>query len=162
MMMTKNKTINAFEAAYAEAVELNPSGAGQAVAECAKKLRRVAARAKDKSDDSEWSREHVRQSRGPAIEFSGKLLGQYSGEAPGKSRWQEGEVWITRGGAYVAILSGLSDTGGEEDFVAVTVIEPGDDEDERRIAVMDAMGWSGGARQMATKQLKWQLLREIA
>ncbi len=141
----------------ARAQAANPGGAKLAMGDVQRRLRKIAAKAEPREG---YEPQTIQQWKGPAVQFKGRLLAETSSKRDGAERWQEVEVWETHGGAYVAVLIGASEVGGENDRVTVTVVEPSADEDARRWAVMDALGWTDMARNMA-KGLKWSLVREV-
>lgn len=148
----------AFLEALAAARAVNPSGADLALANARMALNRIAHKGRATGD---YAPQVITQSRGPALNFVGKLLGEYDTRRDGRDRWQAGEVWETVGGAYVAVLMGCSDAAGEADLAEATVVPPGGDETERRIAVAAALNWTIPAREML-RGLGWKLERDVA
>lgn len=103
----------------------------------------------------------IKQSRGPTIEFAGKLLASdeftTKGRDPMKIRL---EIWETRGGALIAAsYSEPADREGFEDARA-EVVEPSENAQAMRFAVMGFFGWDNRARSMARK-LGWSLRMEV-
>lgn len=96
------------------------------------------------------------QTRGPVVEFNGRLVGEYSGRKTDKDRWWEGELWETPKGTWVAVAVSASNVEGEIDLISAEVHELGDDPADRQIAVMDLFGWTDGARKMA-RDLGWNI-----
>ena len=161
-MNKKITNIAKFESAYAEAMEANPSGAGLALDKCTSALRKAVAKASEGQSSDDWALERVTQTRGPTLLFTGRLLASFTtNKTSSKERWQEGELYETRKGAYIAVLMGNSDVEGEIDFVQAAVIEPGSDEAQRRLDVMEGFRWAMGARSMVRDQLDWDISVEI-
>lgn len=94
---------------------------------------------------------------GPTIEFAGRLLAETEvrvkdrGE-PLKIRF---EIWETPAGAMVAATY-TSRADGPEEEIEARVIEPDEDSQAMRFAVMAAFDWSIRARSMVRK-LGWSL-----
>ena len=167
--------------AYAEAP--NEGGAAKsALTDCERALKRIAARAEALS--GEWERVEIVRSRGPKLEFTGRLLAEHEFQTRGRGPTFDMtlEVWETKGGAMIAASYGQPVDGGRE-IVEATVVKPiyqynldthyqtaaladGDpsqslDAQAMRFAVMDAFDWTDAARTMATKRLKWSLREEV-
>jgi hypothetical protein len=104
----------------------------------------------------------IKQMRGPVLRFTGQLLAETSFEIKGRDALQiRCKIYETRGGALVAVSSStLLDRDGFED-VRATVVPKQDDEFAMRCAVMDAFEWETRARRMVTRQLKWDLVRNV-
>ncbi len=147
-----------FMAALADAQAANPNGTSLALADAARSLRKIAAKASVQGD---YEAQRVVQQHGPTITFNGRLLGEYDTKGGGDDRWFECELWETAGGAYVAVTIAASDEPGREDYVSAVVIEAGGDENERRLAVAEAFKWAQGARTLLTKRLGWKLERVV-
>ena len=105
------------------------------------------------TDNDEYEPVKISQTRGPRLEFEGKLL------CEDDSGPVSLEIWQTRGGAYVAVTE--APMRGDQMDTRATVVEPGE-EQAMRLAVMDAFDWENRARSMVRKQLKWQLVQEVA
>lgn len=134
------------------------SDIGQALTVAARTIEKAV---KARAGDDRFEPQRIVQRRGPTLLFDGALLAEYSTKRhDDQDRWQIGEIWETRGGAYVAVLAGCSEAAGEDDHVTATIIEPGDDEQARRIAVLDALNWTIPARSMA-RDIGWRLEREV-
>lgn len=86
------------------------------------------------------------------MEFEGRLIAEDS------SGQVAMEIWLSRGGALIAVTEAPM-RGGTD--TRATVVEPQDDEQAMRFAVMDAFGWDNRARTMVRKQLQWSLVQEI-
>lgn len=158
------------------------SGTSSAIADCERALKRIAARAEALS--GEWERVEIVRSRGPKLEFTGRLLAEHEFQTRGRGPTFDMtlEVWETKGGAMIAASYGQPVDGGRE-IVEATVVKPiyqynldthyqtaaladGDpsqsvDAQAMRFAVMDAFDWTDAARTMATKRLKWSLREEV-
>lgn len=102
----------------------------------------------------------IKQSRGPRIKFVGRLLGGEQWTTKGARPMDMMiEVWETQGGALVATSSTVpADSGGFEDLRAA--VFEGEDEQAKRLGVMDFFEWDNRARQMA-KRLGWSMTVEV-
>lgn len=106
----------------------------------------------------------INQVRGPAVKFVGALVAENSfishddGGFPFELNM---EIWLTIGGAFIAVTS-------SERFTRVTVCEPIDatgmerDPLDVQCAVMEAFDWNPRARMMVREKLGWKLVREVA
>lgn len=149
-----------------EAVEkaaLSAAGSQEAIsvlADCEKALKRAAKRAETLL--GEYERVEIKQSRGPTLEFTGRLLCDDELETRGHQPLKiTMEIWETRGGAMVAATySEPIGRAGYEDCRA-TVVERDDDPLAMRMAVMEHFGWETRARSMVTKKLKWSFRIEV-
>lgn len=99
----------------------------------------------------------IKQTRGPTLRFRGSMLAEQGWTAP--NHGMRIELWQTEGGALVAVTEGEY-TIDEIDRRAL-VVEPVEDEQAMRFAVMDFFDWENRARSMVRKQLKWRLVREV-
>lgn len=126
--------------------------------------KRALARAARRAEDlpAEFERVEINQSRGPKLEFSGELLCDHEFETKGRDPLRVSmEVWQTKGGALVAVTySAPADRQGHENCSA-TIVEPQDDAQAMRFAVMDHFGWDLSARSMVVKKLKWTLRQDV-
>ncbi len=105
----------------------------------------------------EYEEQRIVQSRGPTIEFEGRLIASDEFDVRRDNTRMRIEVWETRGGALVAVTRGEVWQGdAARPIVGAAVAEPGD-EQAMRFAVMDQFDWSDRARSMVRKQLKWSL-----
>ena len=138
------------------------AGVGQeiaaALADCRRALKRAAKRAEALS--GEWERVEFVQTRGPIVEFTGRLLLEHSHDSRRGFR-VESEVWETEAGAFVAVLSSSPLDGEGFEDMRVSVIEPSDDVQAMRFAALDHFGWDQGMRRAATKA-GWSLRMEVA
>jgi predicted RNase H-like HicB family nuclease len=143
-----------------EANIVNRGGALTALGECERALKHIAKRAETLS--AEYENVEIVQDRGPAIEFSGRLLCETSFETRGGRPLEITlEVWETRGGALVAVSSStLPGESGREDARAL-VVPPHPNEQEMHFAVMDFYQWENRARSMVRK-IGWKLRLKVA
>jgi hypothetical protein len=157
-MTDKPKSIAKFEAAYAQAMKLNPAGANLVLTDCARQLRKISRRVDPLP--GEYEEIKVSQTNGPTLEYHAVNLAQFNSRSAGRERWTIGSIDQTPAGAYVAVLERCSDTEGEIDLISALVVEPGPDEAVRRQRVMDHFEWSDAARGMA-KKLGWSIILEV-
>lgn len=101
----------------------------------------------------EWERHRVTQDRGATVRFTGKPLGQFQTKTNEEGRSFEGELFVTKGGAYVAVARHFREwePGDVDESVGIEVFPPTEDETMRRHAVMAFFQWSDHARSMARK-----------
>ena len=104
------------------------------------------------TEQNEYEPIQIKQTRGPTLRFDGRLLAENTGGPV------ELEIYETRGGALVAVSEGEM-RGGID--TRACVVEPCDDEQAMRLAVMEFFDFDNRARTMARK-LGWRLVREIA
>lgn len=128
-----------------------------ALADCERALKRAAKRAETLS--GEYERVEFVPSRGPRIEFTGRMLIQHA-HASRKGLRIESEIWETHGGALVAMSASTPLEGHGYEDVRVTVIDPGEDIQAMRFAALDHFDWDQGVRKAATKA-GWSLRREV-
>jgi len=154
------KAMFAIDNAVSHALPADRPAALSAMADCARALLRIAARAATLPADMEHF--EIRQNRGPTIEFQGVELASEEHETKGRDAMRISmEIYRTRGGAMVAVSSMIPiDREGFED-VRATVVEPSEDEQAMRFAVMDAFNWDQRARKMVTKKLGWSLRMDV-
>lgn len=109
-----------------------------------------------------YEKQRITQSRGPAVEFEGRLIASDSFETrSGHPSRMIMEVWETQGGALIAVTRGEAVQGGEaREIVAATVVRSGE-EQAMHFAVMSAFDWEDRARSMVRKQLKWSLKMRV-
>lgn len=143
------------EAGYA-----NFPAALAAIADCERALKRITARGKPLP--AEYERVEIVQAAGPTVEFSGRLLAENGYTTRGPQPLEiTMEIFETIGGALVAVSSStLPGNEGREDC-RVTVVEPSEDVQAMRFAIMDAFEWRDRARSMA-KKLGWSLKLDVA
>lgn len=163
-MMTDIKITAALEKLQ-RTLENAPKAARQevlnALADCERALYRAAKRAEEVPE--EFDRVEIVQTYGPKLEFTGKLLCEGKHETRGRDPLSiRMEIWQTQGGALIAAsYAEPADRQGFETAQA-TVVEPQDDAQAMRFAVMDHFRWDSNARQMVVKKLKWSMRREVA
>lgn len=120
-------------------------------------LKRAAKRAE--ALPAEIERVEIKQSHGPTVEFTGRLLISDEFETRGRDSLQvERQIWETQGGALIA-ASFSTGAGGRED-VRVAVVEPAEDAQASRFAVMSHFHWDVRAKAMARK-LGWLLRLDV-
>lgn len=108
--------------------------------------------------------EKIKQMRGPTIMFTGCQIASTEFETRGHDAMSMIlEIWLTKGGALIAVSSTAPvDREGFED-VRATVVEPQEDVQAMRLAVMDHFNWDSRARSMVREQLPdWDLVRRVA
>lgn len=129
------------------------------LADCERALKRAARRSEQAA---EWEAVEIVQTRGPTLEFAGRLLAETEFRTQGRQPMNLVlEVFETRGGALVAVSAGTPIDGeGFEDTRAL-VVEPEDDVLAMRFAVMDHFQWSDRARSMLRKQAGWQFRQVV-
>lgn len=154
-----SQRIGAIEAA-ARSIEGDNQEAITILADTERAMKRAVRRAEAVPD--EFERVEIRQSRGPTLEFTARLLAEHEwttrGDEPLDIRL---EVWLTRAGAMIAASYAVPAHGEGYESVRATVVPASDDALAMRLAVMDAFDWSTGARNIANKQLKWSLRVEV-
>lgn len=159
MTISMSKRIDTLVSVAAEAEAKNPSAVGAIIADAERALRRVISRGV--SLPEEYERVEIVQASGPTIEFSGRLLAEngYTTRGPQPLEIRL-EIWESLAGALVAVSSStLPGNEGREDC-RVTVVEPSEDAQAMRFAIMDAFEWRDRARSMARK-LGWNLKVEV-
>jgi len=141
-----------------EARDIAGIEAANVLATATNQLRRAIKRAEAVPDP--WERCEIRQRHGPNLEFWGRLLCDISFEDHKFGNSVTLELYETRGGAMIAVRAFELTDGSEAE--AATVIEPTDDVQAMRFAVMDAFKWSMEAQRMVRKALGWDLRLEIS
>lgn len=127
------------------------------LADATRALKRAKARAEPLS--GEFERVEFVPNRAPTTEFTGRLLAEAAWNPKNSdTAHMRLEIWETRGGALIAV-SIATDRYANEDC-RLTVIEPQEDAQAMRFAVMDHFAWVSGARNMARK-LGWSLRLEV-
>jgi hypothetical protein len=96
-----------------------------------------------------YERVKLVRSEGPTLRFHGRLLAEEM--APRLTA----VLWETPGGAWVAARITRSERDNAADWIEAEVIAPDEDQERRRLAVMDVLRWSLPARALA-KRMKWQ------
>lgn len=111
------------------------------------------------SDEFESIR--IGQKEGPTIKATACLLGSLDQPRSAGERWFGGDLWETKGGAYIADSVHFSDIEGEDDHHRALILDADMPEFDRRMAVMEHFNWTPQARALA-KRLKWSLVVEVA
>lgn len=123
-----------------------------------KSLKRVLARAKAPAELESFT---LPDTKGPTLSFMGRVIA--SDQYRTRSREplnMEMTLYETQGGAYIAqTVASPAEQQGFED-ARLTIVEPAEDEQARRFAVMDAFGWTDRARSMVRK-LGWTLRQDV-
>lgn len=116
----------------------------------------------------------IKQSRGPTLEFQGRLLAHTEWEA--RDGLMRLELWQTERGALIPVTRSRFDDEGRRALVSATVVEPYRLADQKvavpgevpqtddalmRFAVMDHFDWTDRARSMVRDQLGWVLKRVV-
>ena len=130
-----------------------------ALADCERALKRAVKRAETLS--GEYERVEMVQTRGPTIEFTGRLLAEDAWETRGRNPMRMAiEIWQTQGGALIA--SSFSEPADREGFedTRVAVIAAQDDAQAMHFAVLDHFNWDNRARGLA-KNMGWALRTEV-
>lgn len=156
-----SKTIDGFAEVARQALVADYGQAKGAIADAARVMKRIIARSSTLPEGSEEF--EIKVSRGPVLEFRGRQLAEHSWttRAPDPMNVTF-EVYQTLASALIAISSvHPADREGVETIDAL-VVEPIEDTQAMRFAVMDFFEWSQGARSMAHKQLQWNLRRDVA
>lgn len=141
------------------ALAANNEAARSALADCTRALKGVIARA---SVPDGFERVEIKQNRGTVLEFTGKLLCDTVFDTRRGDLRIELELYLTQGGAFVAV-SHSNPIGREgREFSDAIVIPREEDEMAMRIAAMDFWTWEDRARSMVVKSLGWGLREEVA
>ena len=156
-----SKIIDAFAEVARQALVSDYGQAKGAIADATRVMKRIIARSSSLPEGSEEF--EIKVSRGPVLEFRGRLLAEHSWTTRAPDPMNVSfEVYQTFGGALVAVSSmHPADREGFEKVEAL-VVEPIEDTQAMRFAVMDFFEWSQSARSMAHKQLQWNLRRDVA
>jgi len=109
----------------------------------------------------EMKPETIRQTRGPAIKFTGREIAHTEFTTKGRDplSWIF-EIWETAGGAMIAVTSSAPDQREGVDDVRATVVELGEAQ-AMQFAVMDHFDWTQRAKSMVRDQLGWKLVLEV-
>lgn len=154
-----DKGIEGFAEIAQQALSVDYGQAKGAIADAQAALKRIIKRA----EATEGERFEIKTSRGPTIEFFGKLLCDHEFDTGERTRLNIYlAIYQTNAGALVAESSSLLADGGGKEIIDTIVVEPSDDVQAMRFAVMDFFDWAQGARNMVTKKLKWSLRRDVA
>lgn len=155
-MNDKIKGWGRFTDALERAIEANKGGAGLALADATKRLRKLVERTEA---DEVWEEVEQPQTRGPTVKFKGRSIAFATAKVRDGEADVSMEIWETPKGALVA-CSIMSPQRGFED-VRVAVVEPSEDVPAMRRAVLDHFNWDYRAREMVRDQLGWDLSLEV-
>lgn len=154
------KEIEGLRGMAATAWQANAGGAKVAVLDATRALKRIIDRAATLPE--EYERVEIPQSRGPVLEFTGKLLASDEFTTRGRDPLTiKMEIWLSQKGHYVA--ASFSVPAGRQGFetIRATVVKRQDDERDMRLAVMDAFEWHDHAKSMVRKKLGWVLKVDV-
>lgn len=115
----------------------------------------------------EFQAKTLRPTTSAPVRFKGRIIAETEWNTR-EGCWMRFTVWETRGGAYIAQISG--DVPGKPDQVHCTVgvVEPIYDEDGERdeiamqIAVLDVFDFHDRAKAMLKRELGWSPVIEVA
>jgi len=154
-----DKGIEGFAEIAQQALSVDFGQAKGAIADAQAALKRIIKRA-EATVDGRWE---INVSRGPRLEFSGKLLCSDRFTTKGRDPLEITlEIYQTEAGALIGVSSAVPAERQGHETIDATVVEPSDDVQAMRFAIMDGFDWTLHARSMVTKQLKWSLRREVA
>lgn len=128
-----------------------------ALADTERALKRIARR---NAVPPEMEHVEIVQQRGPTVSFTGRLLADTSFETR-RGLNMLLELFETEGGALIAVSSTTLAGGGGREDARVTIVEPQEDIQAMRLAVMDAFEYEVRARSMV-KKLGWSLRVDVA
>lgn len=110
----------------------------------------------------------LKPSRGVPVRFIGRIIAETEWDTR-DGCWMRFTVWETRGGAYIAQISGDVPSKPDQVHCSVGVVEPiivnsdGDrDETAMQIAVLEAFDWHDRAKAMLKRELGWAPWIEVA
>ncbi len=154
-----DKGIEGFAEIAQQALSVDYGQAKGAIADAQAALKRIIKRA-EAAPDERWE---INVSRGPRLEFSGKLLCCDTFTTKGRDPLEiELCIYQSEAGALIATSSAVPAERQGHETVKAVVVEPSEDVQEMRFAVMDFYDWELRARSMVTKRLGWSLRREVA
>ena len=139
------------------------SVAGQQVASILADTERALKRAAKRAESlpEEWDRQEIKPHAGPTIEFHGRLLAETKWVTTGRDPLDCAmEIWETRAGALIAVFASIPVDRDGFECVQVKVVEPSEDAQAMRLAVMEHFEFDNRARSMARK-LGWDLRVEV-
>lgn len=117
---------------------------------------------------TEYQNKTLKPSMGAPVRFTGRIIAATQWTTK-EACWMRYTVWETRGGAYIAQISGDVPNKPDQVHCTVGVVEPilvnaaGERDDlAMQIAVLDFFDWHDRAKQMLKKQLKWAPVVEVA
>lgn len=99
-------------------------------------------------------------SRTEQLRFKGRIIAETEWTT-NRGEWMQFTIWETEGGAYIATREG-SIPNSERTDLGACVVEPIEDRQAMHIAVLRFFDGHDRARSMIRKQLKWNLIREVA
>lgn len=156
-----DKGIEGFAEIAQQALSVDYGQAKGAIADAQAALKRIIKRAEAAPDDiDDWQ---IKVSRGPTLDFRGKLLCTDTFVTKARDPLSITlEIYQTVGGALIGVSSAVPAERQGHETVDATVVQPNEDIQAMRFAIMDGFDWALHARSMVTKQLKWSLRREVA
>ena len=109
----------------------------------------------------EYQAKTLKPSRGAPVRFKGRIIAETEWDTR-DGCWMRFTVWETRGGAYIAQISG--DVPGKPDQVhcSVTVVEPHPNPTAMQIAVLQHFDFHDRAKAMLKRELGWSPVIEVA
>lgn len=141
-----------------QALSVDYGKAKGAIADAHAALKRIIKRA-EATVDERWE---INVSRGPRLEFTGKELASDSFTTKGADPLEiELTVYQTEAGALIGVSSAVPAHRDGHEVIEATVVEPSDDVQAMRFAIMAGFNWDLHARSLATKKLGWSLRREV-
>ena len=141
-----------------QALSVDYMRARGAIADAQRALKRIIARTQA-NPDKRWE---INVSRGPRLEFTGNLLCETSFTSKSRETlYIEFSIYQTLAGALVATITTIPSGDYSRETLKALVVDPIDDGQAMRFAVMDFFEWSQGARSMVDKQLGWSLRRDV-
>lgn len=153
-----DKGIEGFAEIAQQALSMDYGQAKGAIADAQAALKRIIKRA-EAAPDERWE---INVSRGPRLEFSGKLLCCDTFTTKARDPLEiELSIYQTEGGALIGVSSAVPAHRQGHETIEATVVEPTDDVQAMRFAIMDGFDWALHARSMVTKKLGWSLRREV-
>lgn len=144
---------------FCQAYALDPHETNLAVKQCTDRLGRLIGR-KETLADVAWEDYRIRPARGPALNFTGRVIFEYEAAAHRATRQQAFIIYETRGGALIVELH-LIGQHDDEYMIAEAFPMQDDDAQAQRESVMQFLAWSNEAKAMARK-LGWVMERTIA
>lgn len=153
-----DKRVEELEKIAQQALEIDSAKAKGAIADATAALKRIIKRAEANADER-WE---IATSRGPRLEFTGQLLACDTFVTKGEIPLEiEICVYQTEVGALVGVSSAIPAHLEGHETVDAIVVEPSDDVQAMRFAILDFFNWHIRARSMATKKLGWSLRTEV-
>lgn len=158
-MNAVTKEIETLRGLAETAAQSNLGGAKTAIIDATRALKRIIARAE--TLPAEYERVEVMPHRGPKIEFTGRMICETEFVIPSADPLRVAfEVWETRAGAMVAVVTTWPDQREGFENVKALVVQPQDDVLAMRLEVMDFLEWHDRARSMVRKA-GWDLRLEV-